>query len=330
VMGYPQHPDGTPDYSRPYHNMPNPNGLISRILSQYSDQVRGNLRVLVNAVEQGSGSSSRSDDYGMSMALPTEPTDPYSIMGAPAGIVHPAARASMYPPFGPPDITRQSLGLAGSALSIESSRPGMHPSVTSEAFRSRPESSMAYHARTQLPSMPGMQMGAPVAHYTFHGGPPTGSTSAGAQSQVLEGYARMPSVSQQIRETPDVSPQQSQEQSEDDSRESEVEFILAKQYKALRTGEHLGFPAYSANKEILGFYRDGRVGVGQFIPIARHREEFGPLEILQATEILEDAMAKKSRAVHALKDWGTIANLLDNVLVYDWSKDIGGSSAAPS
>jgi hypothetical protein len=327
VMGYPQHPDGTPDYSRPYHNMPNPNGLISRILSQYSDQVRANLRVLVNAVEQSGGSSSRSDDYGISMALPSEPTDPYSIMGAPAGIVHPAARASMYPAFGPPDIPRQSLG---HGLAGESSRPGMHPSITSEAFRSRPESSMTYQARPPLHSMPGMQMGAPVVHYSFQGVSAAGSTSAGAPPPGMEGYARMPSSNQQMQQPSDVSPQQSQDQSEDDSRESEVEFILAKQYKALRTGEHLGFPAYSANKEILGFYRDGRAGVGQFVPISRHREEFGPLEILQATEILEEAIAKKSRAVHALKDWGTIANLLDNVLVYDWSKDIGGGSAAPT
>ena len=112
--------------------------------------------------------------------------------------------------------------------------------------------------------------------------------------------------------------------------------MLAKQYKALRTGERLGFPAYSANKEILGFYREaaGKVGVGQFVAISRHRNDFGPLEILQATEILEEAIAKKSRAVHSLKEWGTIANLLDHALVYDWSKDMSGpsgsSSAAPS
>merc|ERR1711871_1788938 len=75
---------------------------------------------------------------------------------------------------------------------------------------------------------------------------------------------------------------------EEESRESEVEYVLAKQYKAARTGERLGFPAYNANKEILGFYKDvsGKVGVGQFTPISQHRNEFGPLEIMQATDIL--------------------------------------------
>jgi hypothetical protein len=99
----------------------------------------------------------------------------------------------------------------------------------------------------------------------------------------------------------------------------------------MRTEERLGFPAYSATKEILGFYREShsKVGVGHFIPISRHREDFGPLEIMQATEILEEAVATDSEAVHALKDWGNISNLLDHALVYDWSRgEIGGGSNA--
>jgi hypothetical protein len=111
------------------------------------------------------------------------------------------------------------------------------------------------------------------------------------------------------------------------TRESEVEFVLAKQYKAVRTGERLGFPAFSAAKVILGFYRESttKVGVGQFIPIGHHREDFGPMEILQATQILEDALQNKSDAVHMLKDWGNITNLIDHALVYDWSKDLGAA-----
>lgn len=117
-----------------------------------------------------------------------------------------------------------------------------------------------------------------------------------------------------------------------ESVESEVAYVLAKQYKAARTGERLGFPAYSANKEILGFYREanGKVGVGSFHPLSRHRNDFGPLEVLQANEILERAIAKKSDAVHALKEWGTMANLLDHALVYDWSKDISGAPSNSS
>jgi hypothetical protein len=115
--------------------------------------------------------------------------------------------------------------------------------------------------------------------------------------------------------------------SEQHGRESDVEYVLAKQHKSLRTGEILGFPAYSASREIVGFYRESgnKVGVGEFVPISRHARDFGPMEIMQASEILSDAIAKKSKAVHALKDWGTISNLLDHALVYDWTKDIGTS-----
>lgn len=333
VMGYPQQLDGSPDYSRPYHNMPNPNGLISRILSQYSDQVRDNLRVLLNAVEQASGVGKRSEDYSMSIALPREPTDPYSIMGAPAGVVHPAARAPMHPPFGPPDTTQQSLGhgMTSAMMSSDAVRQGLHASITSEAFRARSDSGMSYQGRAQVPHMAGMQMGAP-SYYSFHGG---SASPAAASSTRMDDFARMPTSSQQLQGSPELQHSQQShqsQQSEDESRESEVEYVLAKQYKALRTGERLGFPAFSVSKEILGFYREasGKVGVGQFVPISRHRSEFGPLEILQASEILEDAIVKKSAAVHALKDWGTISNLLDHALVYDWSKDISGGSVAPT
>jgi hypothetical protein len=310
VLGYAQHPDGTADYSRPYHNMPNPNGPISRILSMYSDQVRDNLRVLLNAVEQAS-SNSRADEYNVYPSLPREPADPYGMMGT---VMHPAARAPTHPPLAPPDLSRQNMG--HTEIASEGSRPGLHPALASEAFRARPESAMHYHARAQMPPMQGMppMMG---PHYTFHGGPHSG----------MDDYGRMPP--QSTRGHHDFPQTQSSQSTEEESRESEVEYVLAKHYKALRTGERLGFPAYSINKELLGFYREssGKVGVGQFVPISRHRNEFGSLEILQATEILEDCIAKKSEAVHALKDWGTIANLLDHALVYDWSKDVSGPSA---
>lgn len=118
---------------------------------------------------------------------------------------------------------------------------------------------------------------------------------------------------------------------EDESRENEVEYVLAKQYKAVRTGERLGFPAYSENKEILGFYREQRAGgARQFSPISRHRNDFGPLEILQATQILDDAINKKSEAVHSLREWGSIENVLDQALVYDWEQDRCSRQQGPS
>ena len=110
-------------------------------------------------------------------------------------------------------------------------------------------------------------------------------------------------------------------------RESEVAFVLAKQFKSARTGEGLGFPAYSRHgKELLGFYREVGVGVAQFVPLSHHGpDHFGPAEIADAVRALQEGIRNKSEAVHALKDWGSMASLMDHVLVYDWSKGIGGS-----
>lgn len=109
--------------------------------------------------------------------------------------------------------------------------------------------------------------------------------------------------------------------------ESGIEYVLAKQFKSLRTGEHLGFPAYSIDREILGFFREtrGKVGPGRFVPIQEHGNDFGPFESLQAKHILEDAIAEKSNAVHARRDWGSLTSLLDHCVVYDFSKDVKGS-----
>jgi len=40
VIGYAQLVDGTPDYSRPYYSMPNPNNCISKVLSMYAETTR--------------------------------------------------------------------------------------------------------------------------------------------------------------------------------------------------------------------------------------------------------------------------------------------------
>jgi len=51
LIGYAQYPDGTTDYNRPYHSMPNPNEYITKVLSIYSEQTRYHLQMLKNAVE---------------------------------------------------------------------------------------------------------------------------------------------------------------------------------------------------------------------------------------------------------------------------------------
>lgn len=105
------------------------------------------------------------------------------------------------------------------------------------------------------------------------------------------------------------------------SREAEVEYVLAKQFKSASTGTRLGFPAYSNSKEILGFYRESNtnVGTGVFVPIDRHLEDFSPEAIVGGRDIINEAISANDEAVHSLKKWGSIGNLIDQVLAHNWA-----------
>ena len=159
-----------------------------------------------------------------------------------------------------------------------------------------------------------------------------------------------------------------EERLDDETQRSNVEHVLARQFKSLRTGERLGFPAFDAHHDLLGFFRelsssgrreggDGGNGGGKtpeaagttlatattagegggvraFIPLFRYGDEFGPEERDQASMILRGAMDATGRgrtdpALHSLADWGSVANLVDHALVYDWSKGMRGASSSP-
>lgn len=353
ILGYAQHPDGSPDYNHPHYSMTNPNAYISRILSLYSESTRENLWIISQAVEQAANPSAGSasqqppeayarmqerspEDRGYSMA-PSHRVPPLAPPHAAVGHVPPG----MIPHPGP----RPLVGVSG----------GMHPTVASEAFRPKPgmgesqrDQPTPAQSQQQQPYPPMMpyaspHMGRPrfpqhpfpqqyfnrppqpppqqqrrimdetEAAFLSEPIPPPSLRAVGAEDS-------KPAYERDVAETADPR-----------SRESEVEYVLAKQHKAFRTGEPLGFPAYSESRELVGFYRESRskVGVGEFIPISQHAEDFGPMEIMQATEILNKAIASKSSAVHALKDWGSISSLIDHALLYGWTKDMGSSGSAP-
>ncbi|CAJ1945612.1 unnamed protein product [Cylindrotheca closterium] len=310
IMGYAQHPDGTPDYASPYHNMPNPNGCINRILSMYSESVRENLRLISNAIDSTEGVRPTEQSYlPLPGALPAS-DDPYGMMRGQPG--------PMNPQVGLPtqSVNRRPV-------------PGMLPPMGQETFRDKPDGPMPpFQPRGQMPPMhhPSNMGSVSIPRRQMSGPSPFMDPMLQNQPQ----HGRMMHQQQQVINHTGM--HMHPDALNESTVESEVAYVLAKQYKAARTGERLGFPAYSTNKEILGFYREasGKVGVGSFHPLSRHRNDFGPLEVLQANDILERAIAKKSDAVHALKDWGTMANLLDHALVYDWSKDISGDPSNSS
>jgi hypothetical protein len=124
------------------------------------------------------------------------------------------------------------------------------------------------------------------------------------------------------------SPLRARESAGDDIRndpeESDIEYVLATQYKSLHTRKTLGFPAYSIDKRLLGFFMSSnKAAGGHFTSIRELDEDFSSPEVQQqTTTILQDAIDTKSDTLYYLRDWGSISNLLDRVFVYDWSKDI--------
>ena len=118
------------------------------------------------------------------------------------------------------------------------------------------------------------------------------------------GFKRSKAASMAGRHPEELSSEDDVQQNDDLAIEEEVEYLLAKQFKSVKTSERLGFPVYSADKKLLGFYQE----FGNFVPIPT---DFGPTEKLKAPPA----------AVHA-KQGRSIAKLLDHALVYEWSQGL--------
>jgi hypothetical protein len=298
VMGYASNSDGTVDYTRPYHNMQNPNPVVERLLALYNQSTRDNIRYLQQTVV--ATPSSLSEAYGTgrrgSMTMSHS-----GMMPQPTGVAH-----------APPEMMAPSTPRMGYSM------PGLHTGMPTHPSDVYAESSTIQPQPYQQPS--------PT--------PPSAHAHPEYYGHSVSAKALPPQHTEQTRLVDSSLATSHIEHGGDDDRvtgldrESEVEYVLARQYKSLRTGERLGFPAFSIDREILGFYHDSprNTGVRQFIPISD--EDFGPAEKLQAKKILTDAIHSNSRAVHSVKEFGSIASVLDRCLVYDFSKDIGGGGGS--
>lgn len=272
VMGYQSHPDGSIDYSRPYHNMRNPNPVVDRLLSLYNQTTNASIRFLQHAV----------------VDAPHPRAESFHGSHAPS-IHHPG----LMPQAPPPEMhipTSQRSVHSHEQYAVDEAHAAMGPQM---------------HSVEQYGDAPVVPHYAPP-HPAYYSRP----VPAKAHPDRLD---PLPSHNRDV-----ASPTM--------DRESDVEYVLARQYKSLRTGHRLGFPAYSLNREILGFYRDSpnNVGIRLFIPISD--DDFGPGEKVQATKILDGAIRLSSRAVQSVKECGSIASALDRCLVYEFSKDISEGS----
>jgi hypothetical protein len=101
--------------------------------------------------------------------------------------------------------------------------------------------------------------------------------------------------------------------------EEDVEYLWAKQFKSVRTGELLGYPAYSRDEELLGFYLaspDDHHHTFRPVP----PEDFGVKELQQAKEVLRQAA--DPAAIQSLQQWGSIEHMIHRAMVYEWCQEI--------
>jgi hypothetical protein len=104
---------------------------------------------------------------------------------------------------------------------------------------------------------------------------------------------------------------------------SDIRYILAKFFKSSSTKRCIGFPAFDDDMVLIGFYveSDRRLCSGSFDPLANFNE-FGPQEIGQAKQILEQAIEKQSEAVHDISNFDSLASMINHVIHYKWSKEL--------
>ena len=115
----------------------------------------------------------------------------------------------------------------------------------------------------------------------------------------------------------------SNQPNQENGTNKQAEYIFAKQFLSIK-GTKLGLPVFNSNKELLGFHRESEVGEGTFSPL--NHNIVLPRETQHATFLLvEEAISQNNQAVHSLEDWGSLAQMLDHAMVYDWSKDLAGN-----
>lgn len=102
--------------------------------------------------------------------------------------------------------------------------------------------------------------------------------------------------------------------------ESQIFYVLSKQYKSVKTGDRLGHPVFSKDQTLLGFYRndDDEHSPEYLVPITILEDEFGPRELKQASHILDNALKDKSSEVHALDNYRSTFEMLNSVIERSW------------
>merc|ERR1719460_2123805 len=102
--------------------------------------------------------------------------------------------------------------------------------------------------------------------------------------------------------------------------EQSVRTVLAKKFRPVRDGAVLGFPAYDADKNLVGLYRDQN-GAPVFVPASEAASGLEPADHAAARLAYDRETSNKSDCVHSLATHGALERLKDAALLYCYSKE---------
>ena len=332
TMGYHQFPDGSLDYSRPYYNMTNPNDTVNSLLSSYEKKTRENMRVLISAVD----SSQPGDSYGGGLRLPNARPQAQAQAQAQAQ----QGQTNNYHPYNQSKMGSQM----GSQIGNQLPTPMVSNPISTNPMGNQMNNQFNNQFNNQMSNQMNNQMGSPII-------PPYQTNIPGStfnqqqqqhqqQQQQQQQQPNQWNMQQQFcqnnsmfgmteRNDPEV-PDYAIDQ---ENRQGEVRFVLARQFKLVTSDKQLGYPAFSFTKELLGFYRkSSRLGGGgRFIPIHKHRQELGPGTLGQATGILEESIMKGDNAVFDIMQYQSLTDMVQQALNFEsWLKNPPDRIESPS
>lgn len=303
-------------FSLLFYAVPNPNDCIQSVLSMYSDETRENLRTLLEAVENttaaqvGQGapvSGSRASSAASAAGTAGTTADATASSASSVARATPSHSTMAMQPYTP----------------YNASPPGQtyYPSPPDQTvpWQHHQQNPFAYPP----PPYPIQQGSSPIAMPHPNNGsffPPDASGNASAKK---DSSSRPPSQSSRAssRQSSTGIDKTDATRVGDEPTRDEIFYILAKAFKSVSTNEKLGFPCYNSDKDMIGFVRENNhKGFGRFVPITNYSSEFGPMEMAQATRILEGAIANQNPALHSRETHASVYSLIDHALVYDYSR----------
>jgi hypothetical protein len=289
IIGYAQSQEGDIDYSRPFHNMTNPNDKLDHILQRYSDGVQDHLRVLASAIEMLFPYSGRTSCRNES----TMNAD-YNSNTCYSKHFYPTPQDN----FSPDQTYHKSTG----------AQHAWHESHPQNGFMSQRGSivspqGLQGHSRDDCSprSLPYDSCGPSSSSIALAPGDLCRNDTVGTDILCYSNHDDQDAC--HLTSFPEC-------------LSTDVFYIFAKVFKSLKTDQVLGFPAYNEYKELLGFFNVSALAVGRtedFVPIQKYQHEFGPEELIQAKQVLQNALSRQSKAVLTLDDWGSISSMVEHV-----------------